>query len=79
MKIDKDLVQQVKKAPKIKGISMSNYIRDRLESEFRPNSQVQESGILKWFGKLQYDSDIAQIEQNIEENRSNYKHRKAEL
>lgn len=47
-----------------------------LESEFRFNSQVQESEILKWFGKLQYDSDIAQTEQNIEGNRSNYKPKK---
>ena len=55
---------------------MSDYIRNRLKSEFHFHSQVQESEILKWFGKLQYDSDIAQIEQNIEENRKNYKPKK---
>lgn len=72
LQIDTSLVIQVKKAAKVRGISMSDYIWYRLESGFRTNSKVQEPEIFKWFSKLKYDEDIAAIDEvfkNIKESR----------
>lgn len=48
-RIDSDLVNQVKKAAKIRGVSMSDYIRDRLESGFRTN-KPESISMFKYFG-----------------------------
>ena len=73
LKIDTSLVNQVKKAAKIRGVSMSDYIRDRLKFGFSSSKNKTENlSMFKYFGVNQPDEQTEYFEKRLEERKSEY-------
>lgn len=73
LKIDTDLVNQVKKAASIRGISMSDYVRDRLRSGFvSKKNKTENLSMFKYFGLNQPDEQTEYFEKRLEERKSEY-------
>jgi len=77
LKIDTDLVNQVKRAASIRGISMSDYVRDRLRSGFvSKKNKTENLSMFKYFGLNQPDEQTEYFEKRLEERKSEYDLRK---
>jgi hypothetical protein len=83
LKVSQDLVLKLKKASKVRGITMSDLIRTNLEDAFDKKSQSdknKEPEIFKYFGIFDEDDEqINEFERNLEKRKARYKMRKVEL
>lgn len=70
LKIPQDLVIRLKKASKIRGLSMSDLIRQNLQNTYASDlNKNNEPEIFKYFGKFADDEDIREFEKELEKSK----------
>lgn len=71
LKISPLLVSKLKKASKIRRISMSDLIRQKLEESYSDNSS-QEPEILKYLGNHEVDDEIREFDKFLAESKKQF-------
>lgn len=72
LKITPELYAKLKKASKIRGITMSEYIRQAFEPK-------KSNDIFKYFGKFDEDEQLKDFDKALEKRKKGYKMRKVDL
>jgi hypothetical protein len=80
LKISQDLVTRLKKASKIRGLSMSDLIRQNLQNTYASDMKTKkEPEIFKYFGVVPDDAELQQFDKDLEGSRKKYKTRVIEF
>ena len=81
LKIPTDLAFKLKKTSKTRGVSMSDLVRNAIESIFtKTASPTKEPEIFKYFGIFEEDDEqYKEFQDNLEKRKANYKSRKIEF
>lgn len=80
LKIPQDLVTRLKKASRIRGLSMSDLIRQNLQNTYASDlNKSNEPEIFKYFGIVEDDSQLQQFDRNLEKRKKGYKTRDLEF
>ena len=71
LKVSTDLLSVLKKASKLRGISMSDLIRQNLQNNYLNKSKItsNEPEIFKYFGVFKEDKEIKEFEKNLKQSR----------
>jgi metal-responsive CopG/Arc/MetJ family transcriptional regulator len=74
LKIPQDLVTRLKKASRIRGLSMSDLIRQNLQNTYASDTlKNKEPEIFKYFGLIQDDAELQQFDKDLEKRKKGYK------
>lgn len=80
LKIPQDLLTRLKKASRIRGLSMSDLIRQNLQNTYASDlNKSNEPEIFKYFGIVEDDSQLQQFDRNLEKRKKGYKTRDLEF
>jgi metal-responsive CopG/Arc/MetJ family transcriptional regulator len=80
LKMPQDLVTRLKKASRIRGLSMSDLIRQNLQNTYTSDTiKNQEPKIFKYFGVIEDDLELQQFDKDLEKRKKGYKSRFVEL
>ncbi|MEI6728230.1 MAG: hypothetical protein WCK98_01165 [bacterium] len=80
LKVSQDLVLKLKKASKIRKVSMSDFIRQSLENILTETPRGnKEPDFFKYLGKFDEDEDLKKFDEDMEKSRSNFKLKQIEF
>jgi Ribbon-helix-helix protein, copG family len=79
-KVPQDLVIKLKKASRIRGVSMSDLIRQNLQNTYANDlNSNKEPEIFKYFGIVGDDVELQQFDKDLEKSKKGYKIRSIEF
>lgn len=80
LKMPQDLVTRLKKASRIRGVSMSDLIRQNLQNTYASDlNKNNEPEIFKYFGIIEDDAQLQQFDKDLEKRKKGYKTRDLEF
>jgi metal-responsive CopG/Arc/MetJ family transcriptional regulator len=80
LKIPQDLVTRLKKASRIRGVSMSDLIRQNLQNTYASDlNKNNEPEIFKYFGVVPDDLELQRFDKDLEKRKKGYRTREVEF
>lgn len=80
LKMPQDLVTRLKKASRIRGVSMSDLIRQNLQNTYASDmNSTKEPEIFKYFGIIPDDAELQQFDKDLETRKKGYRSKHIEF